>query len=540
MIDQTIILLPFLYAETHYRFRYFFSFLRKHEPEILADAPHRIEPHSPIPLMILSKDAHRYPCTLHRLQVTLSKDEKPLRRETLVEGPLDLREEWWWRVFFLQTEGLSGWVQLDVTMEIEVGRKRRIYHNDNYRTSSRRPLSVFVATEPLPRFPGLHFGDCHTHSTYTNDQVEYGSPLAASVALCKSMGHSFFCVTDHSYDLDDRLDNYLVNDPTLPKWKVFQDEVNSLNNHQRDFAIVRGEEITCRNHREDNVHLVLLGNRRFFPGSGDSAERWLRTRSEMSIQEVLTQFEDGCVPIGAHPCEPVPMLQQLLLGRGQWSIDDLQHERLVGLQFANGAHDTGFREGLAMWIRLLLRGRRLFVYAGNDAHGNFNRFRQLKIPFVALQERDKQLFGKFRTGVFLNEPISERAILNALSLGRCIITDGPVLNVRLLHDSEITRIGSTLSLRHARAIEISFRSTREFGTLDRLTVVRGWVGADSEEVFYHVRGLRDQITLVTQLKLAHDDKRAFYLRAEAWTDGQSASDQKHHCALTNPLWFVPE
>lgn len=540
MIDPTIIpfLLPFLYAETHYRFRYFFSFLKKSEPEILADAPHRIEPHSPIPLMILSKDAHRYPCVVHRLQVTLSKDGKPLRTETLLERPFNLREEWWWQVFTLKRDGLSGWVELDVAMEIEVHGKRRTYHNDNYRTSSSRPLRVFLSSEPLPRFEGLHFGDCHTHSIYTNDQVEYGSPIAAAMELCKSMGHSFFCVTDHSYDLDDRIDNYLVNDPSLPKWKAFQNEIEFFNGTLKDFAVIRGEEVTCRNRQDNNVHLLLLGNRRFIPGSGDSAERWLRTRSEMSIQEVLTQVEDGCVPIGAHPLEPVPILQRLLLGRGQWTIDDLQHEGLAGMQFANGADDTGFREGLSAWTRLLLSGRRLFVYGGNDAHGNFNRFRQLKIPFVALQESDKQLFGKFRTGVFLDEPISEQAVLRALNQGRCIITDGPALNVRFPRDSEISRIGATLPQQRASSLELLFRSTAEFGALDRLTVFRGWIGAGSEETIYHVRGNNNQMELAAPLELRDSGKRDFYLRVEAWTNGQSSCDKKRHFALSNPIWFT--
>lgn len=539
LIDPNTIpfLLPFLYAETHYRFRYFFSYLKKPEPEILADAPYRIEPHTPLPLMILSKDAHRYPCKLHRLSATLSKDGKPIRTETLLEGPFELREEWWWRLFPLPTEGLSGWIELDVVMEIEVGGKRKTYRNDNYRTSSARPLRVFVASDPLPRFEGLYFGDCHTHSTYTNDQVEYGSPVSASVELCKSMGLSFFCVTDHSYDLDDRVDNYLVNDSSLPKWSAFQTEIDFFNRSTKEFAVVRGEELTCRNRLGKNVHLVLLGNRRFLPGSGDSAERWLRTRSEMSIQEALVHVEDDCVAIGAHPREPIPTLQKILLGRGQWMHEDFQHERLAGLQFANGAHDTGFQEGLTTWVSLLLRGKRLFAYGGNDAHGNFNRFRQLKIPFVTLQESDRQLFGKFRTGVFLDEPISEQALLNALALGRCIVTDGPAVNVRLRRDTERTRIGSTIPLQQSPSIEIVFRSTTEFGALDRLTVFRGWIGADTEEVFYHVRGRENQMELVLPLDFQSNDNRAFYVRVEAWTNEHATLDNKQHFALSNPIWF---
>ena len=44
-----LIVFPLLYAETHYRFKYFFSFLKKNEPEILADIPHRLEPNAALP-----------------------------------------------------------------------------------------------------------------------------------------------------------------------------------------------------------------------------------------------------------------------------------------------------------------------------------------------------------------------------------------------------------------------------------------------------------------------------------------------------------
>ena len=47
-----------LYAEMHYRWwplpsRYF-----RKEPEILADAPRRVEPGQPLPLLLLVKDAN--------------------------------------------------------------------------------------------------------------------------------------------------------------------------------------------------------------------------------------------------------------------------------------------------------------------------------------------------------------------------------------------------------------------------------------------------------------------------------------------------
>jgi hypothetical protein len=119
------------------------------------------------------------------------------------------------------------------------------------------------------------------------------------------------------------------------------------------------------------------------------------------------------------------------------------------------------------------------------------------------------------------------------------MTDGPALNVRFSQDSETTRIGSTIPQQPALSLEIAFRSTTEFGSLDRLTVFRGWIGADSEEVFYHARGLSDQMEAVIPLDLTDGGKRAFYLRVEAWTNGQSAFDKKQHFALSNPIWFTP-
>ncbi len=56
-----------LYAEMHYRWWPLSSRYFKKELEILADAPRRGEPGRPLPLLLLVKDAHRYPITLERV-----------------------------------------------------------------------------------------------------------------------------------------------------------------------------------------------------------------------------------------------------------------------------------------------------------------------------------------------------------------------------------------------------------------------------------------------------------------------------------------
>ncbi|MGH2568046.1 MAG: hypothetical protein ACRDGA_06870, partial [Bacteroidota bacterium] len=484
MIDLSLIpwFLPLLlYAETHYRFRYFFSYLRKAEPELVADAPHFIEANQPLPLMILSKDAHRYPCTLQQVHITISQGNRTVHELQLLPSPVSLGEPLWWRVFTIQVEQLSGWIELDVSLKLTIGRKTKTYRNDNYRTSSHKPLRVYIAHDPLPRFEGLHWGDCHTHSNLTDDQVEFGAPMEASVQLCKSMGLSFFCVTDHSYDLDDRIDDYLCNDPELPKWTMLQKMIETINAHEDNVVVIRGEEVSCRNSRGENVHMLLLGNGRFFPGSGDSAEHWFKTRSELCIAEVLAALRSTDIAVAAHPHEPTPVLQRLLLGRGGWHSQDYRAERLIGIQFANGAINRGFEDGYREWISCLLEGKRMYAFGGNDAHGNFNRFRQIGIPFLLLKENDVQLFGKMMTGIYSDSKPSEDVLLRNLRLGRSIISDGPAINIRLSEDQENTRIGSVLTGGSFR-IEVTAESNSDFGEIKELKVLKGCTGGREEEL----------------------------------------------------------
>ena len=176
----------FLYAETHYRFRYFFSFLRKREPEIIADAPHRLEPNSSLPILILVKDAHLFPIKI-RSESLLSIRSKGsiVFEKKLLNSPIEINQKLWWRVFDVPINGLTGNIECDVIFELNHNNQKRFYHNDNHKTSSHRPLKVFISSTPLPRFEHLYFGECHSHSNYTDDQVEFGSPLGASVQLCR-------------------------------------------------------------------------------------------------------------------------------------------------------------------------------------------------------------------------------------------------------------------------------------------------------------------------------------------------------------------
>ncbi len=525
-----------LYAETHYRFPYFFSLLKKSEPEVVADAPHRLDPGHQLPVLILIKDAHLFPCTLKQLSIDICQGTRIVKHVDHVLGPIEVRDKFASFVISLDVSGLLGWVEVDVSFVLDRQGRSKTYHNDNHRTSSHKPLRVFLAEDPLPRFSGLHFGDPHTHSHFTDDQVEFGVPLLPAIKLAQAMGLTYFCVTDHSYDLDDHPDSYLVNDPTLTKWKKFQSEVDQANTQVEDFAVVRGEEVSCRNSDGKNVHFLILGQQDFIAGTGDGAERWLKTRSEHSVEEVLKHRSVNSVAFAAHAKERVPFLQRLLLGRGMWNDSELGLEGMTGMQIINGRLDESFLESYSAWTRLLLRGKKLYAIAGNDAHGNFNRFRQVGIPFISISESGDQIFGRMRTGIFADGRVSERGLLHSLGRGATIMTDGPVARLSARGPGEDPApTGETV---RGETIEVSVEalSTPEFGEISSVRVIVGKNGENSERTAFRFDG-NQGFALHKQVSVKQS--ASSYVRVEVWTSASGSFDCQRHLCLTNPIWIHP-
>jgi hypothetical protein len=530
--------LPFLlYAETHYRFKYFFSFLRKSEPEVIADTPHRIEPNTDIPLLLLAKDADKFPATLSSVRVIMRHNGAIIREIELIVHAIFLTQRMWWKVYGLPRDGIHGWLDIEVLLTLATGAGTKTYSSDNHRTSSHAPLRVYLSDERLPQEVGVHFGDAHTHSDRTDDQVEFGVPIDAAVTLSKAMGLSYFCVADHSYDLDDSVEDYSRNDPSLPKWISLTKEIREKNSKEDTFAVVQGEEVSCRNLKGQNVHLLLFGDEHFFHGSGDGAEQWFQTRCEHSVSDILRQKQQGALAFAAHPMEPVSILQRWLLGRGSWSSKDLSDSLIAGIQFANGVTGKGFFDGYQAWIKALLGGWQVYCLAGNDAHGNFNRFRQIGIPFVRVRESNSQLFGKMRTAIITQERFDQSSVLKSLVRGNFIITDGPFTNI-VLTDSEgiATSIGVRLTGPQFE-FRLSARSSKEFGEIKEVKLLVGNVGNNNERVYFSERmsGM-----FVYQRLFSIRVTESMYLRAETYTSDQNQSDGCEHFCFTNPIWLSPQ
>ena len=509
----SLILLPALYAETHYRFKYFFSYLKKSEPEIIADIPHRLEPGKDLPVLLIVKDADSYPVRIIRISVL---DEK--REIFSDETVLDVSESQKEFFFSVPAERLTcGLRQISVAVSYQCGRHRRTCVSDNHRGTSHAPFPVYISENPLPRIGRCFYGEPHSHTSNTSDQVEFGASLRTNLNMAKALGLDFFAATDHSYDLDDYPDNYLRNDPEIQKWISFRDEAAALNRGEKDFVIIPGEEVSVRNSENRNVHCLVYNHPDFIPGSGDGAEKWFHWNSEYSLHDTLGSLSPGASAFAAHPFEKPPLLQRIFINRGAWTMDDCKNEHLRGLQIINGGTDIALHDEIARWARLLLQGYRLTGLAGNDAHGNFARFRQISFPFFTMREHYYHLFGRWRTGVYLEDgdAFSLTSLLKAMNTGNCFMTNGPAIHFSAGTDS--------VSLRSRIA------SSPEFGLITHVRIIEGIIGSDHESVIQEKRyepaaGSDDWSLPVT------DTKQAVYYRSEV-------STEKNRMAFSNPIWF---
>ncbi len=528
-------LLPFiLYAETHYKFKGIYSRLFKNEPEIIADAPFRVEPNQAIPILLLVKDAHRFPIKIVDVSIEIKNSERLLLKRSF---PLNLfvdKERSWYKIFFIEPlTNFWGTVEIDVHIIIDANGKIKKYHNDNYRISSHQPLKVYLAKDPLPRFDNWYFGDFHYHSNYTEDQVEFGAPLAATVEMAQAIGLNFFAVTDHSYDLDDHEDSWIENDHDIPKWHKFWQEVNELNNHLSYFVILPGEEVSAGNHQNRNVHLLIINNQNFIHGKGDSAERWFQTRPDLSIKQILDQIDEDALVIAGHPEMPTPFLQWLLIRRGHWQWQDFQHHRLDGFQIWNGEYDRAFHQGSANWVKLLLAGKKLSLIAGNDAHGNFNRFRQIGFPFFTFRESYSQIFGNMRTGVKLNKKLNQQNLIRAVKSNHALVSNGPVIDLLIQNEQKETAMIGDEIQGDELVLNIAGKSSEEFGKLELIQLWRGDLNIKKEIAGLEIRNFVNPYHFLMEQKLSNLSKRT-YFRAKLVarkTNGQIAQ------CLTNPIWI---
>lgn len=514
-----------LYPEIHYHLGFIYPLYFRRLPEIIADCPYRVNINklSSIPILLIIKDAHKFPILLNQVIVTILSKNINFQREIRLN--LSLQDKYFSNIINLEIPNIAVSQTADVSVTFYITRikdnKEFIITNDNL-PSLHNKLKIFLSRESIPILHDWYAGEPHFHSNFTEDQVEFGADIKSTVQLAKRMDIDWLFVTDHSYDLDDEEDNYMRNSPELPKWQTLKRTIKNIQTNEK-FPVLYGEELSCGNSNNKNIHLLIINNKDFIKGFGDSAERWFHNMPTLPLTKACKMINENALIISAHTFEHFHNpIQNILLRRGSWTEKDIVENNIQYLQIINRSSRFAIAKAKQKWIKLLLKGYRVIILAGNDAHGYFNIKREVGIPFVSLFASSSQIFGYFKTYFKSDKKITSENFINEFKKNRIIVSNGPFA-IFTINDNEI---GAVVKHSDNYVCKIEALSSNEFGHITKILVYSGNKKSNKEK---HERSWKiSNYKFYESISLLNNNQS--YFRVEIYTD-------KDKFCWTNPIWI---
>lgn len=516
-----------LYPETHFRFGGISpSLLFKKEPEIIFDTPARFRKGNVLPLFLLLNNVHKYPVKLLSLRVGLY--QKGEKQEILISEfeqyrvthPTEKISPAYEVPLSLDTF-TTGRIAITPILQYEVRGKIKELITDNLRTTSHTPLTTYIAEEDFPGSVTTSYGDMHCHSIHSRSHVEFGAPIPFYRRAAEVTGLSVVSIIDHTYDLEAKPENYLHRDPSLQNWELQQSQKSTSLP-----LVLLSQEHSARKQHGGVVHMGVLGYDTFLKGSGDGARVNYKKETELSLEEASREVvQKGGLTFAAHPGEPTTLMQRIFLRRDNWKLEDFTNN-IQAIQALNRGIDPSWFRARAMWISLLTAGKKLPLLAGNDAHGDFNRYRAIAYPFISIKEDLQRFFGLARTG-FYPKITSQSDLLQTIKQGKTFITTGPFLDIRTNNDSAIGN--DTQNVQNAYII--TAESTKEFGPIKQ---IRLHMGTQSGELDYllPIKSTPYEYSFEIPTK---EIQNATYIRAEVAS--HIGDNGLEGFAATSPVYF---
>ncbi len=520
----------FLYPETHFRFFPFFpSILFKKEPEIVFDLPYRCGPGKDLPVVLMVNDVDQFPAEVKETSITVSqKGMQPILftfgdpGSCLIPHPFGGQSRVF-RFVIKRDEIPSGRILVNCKAVMTSRKRSWTVVNDNFATTSKLPFSCFAANEPLPGADRCSFGDLHVHSQYSQSHVEFGPPIRVIDTIADTCGLDFLSITDHSYDLCCSMTDFLKADSGLTRWKSSSEEITRSDGFKT--VVLQGEEISVLNSRRKAVHLCGIGISRFISGSADGARSG--KLPTLSLTDAIRHIHrQGGIAVAAHPGSRFGFSQRLFLHRGNWSRKDMSVE-LDAVQAVNNGFGNSWLRARNLWIAELLKGRRMPLVAGNDSHGDFNRYRYVSVPFLDIAESFTRHLSGARTGIY-RKARSQEDIIAAIINGETFVTSGPFLR---LAPTQLSEKPMAVPL-DCQSATIEAISSCEFGGLNFIQVFAGEPGERAERIIFS-KTFKGEKRAVEEIKLSTITRNG-YLRTEAVCKREDGSLT---FAATSPLYF---
>jgi hypothetical protein len=364
--------------------------------------------------------------------------------------------------------------------------------------------------------------------------VEFGPPLQIIDAVAHASGLSFVAITDHSYDLACSTADYLLTDPSKPKWRLFQEEITK--NGKFKTLLIPGEEVSCLNGKKEVVHLCGINIHDYLPGSLDGARSGRARQQQLSINETIHRIhKQGGTAFAAHPGSRPGFLSRILLYRGNWSREDLSANEIDGMQLLNSGFSGSWDRGKIAWISLLQNGHKMPLLAGNDAHGDFNRYRAIRVPFLAISDSPERYMGYGKTGIYgCKSSISQ--LTDAIKNGETFVTTGPFAGISFSPSPADSIVSHQPVSLNAPTIFINAISSPEFGPLRSITCFAGMAGNPVEKIIVSRNLPGFSFTACEKIDLSTLTFKPTYIRAEVScvkNDNASVAAQ----GFTSPVYF---
>ncbi|MFW5960167.1 MAG: hypothetical protein ACOCSE_03485 [Chitinivibrionales bacterium] len=524
-----------LYAETHFRFfRHFPSLIYRKAPEIVFDAPGRCMTHRKLPVSLIINDIVKFPIEINRVEIAVSHNsgchkifssDDVGRYEIYAERP----EQRFFMFEFSADSLPPGSIYLICKAIVSYFRKKFVVVNDNIPFMSHKPLRTVITDTPFPGNRKSEYGDMHIHTSYSRSHVEFGPPISVTGRMAEASGLSFCGITDHSYDIECSMANYLKKDESGNNWERIIRETEC----SRECLLLPGEEVSALNSRNRSVHIGVCGKGVFIKGNNDGARRFSKQENDYHVGEVADKARsENRIAFGAHPGSVPSLIHRTLLKRGKWRSTDVP-ETLSVLQIANGSlTSNSFGRALRLWISLLLQKRRISIIAGNDSHGDFSRYRCIKFPFVSTLEMFERFMGNCRTGIYREGILKSRDdVKSHILAGRTFITNGPYIDIS---KNEIPLVSNCVLDRRPENLRVSALSSKEFGEITRVRVIAGDYREVSEKTLKDIAPKEGCLHYTAGINLPQEFNSG-YIRAEVMSSKDSNGPSRH--AYTSPVYL---
>jgi hypothetical protein len=535
--DTTEIVIPLaLYAETHFRFfRWMPSLLYKRIPEILFDCPRRVNPHTDLPVTLIINDTFSQPITLCDISIAINQiGNKPvlftfsdLSHSEISHDFSDNQKVY--TILVKRDKLPAGDVYLNCKATFFYRGKTFDVLNDNFQTSSKFPLCCYISDAYPPGAQDCMYGDMHFHSQYSQSHVEFGPPFDAVDITAKASGLDFVAITDHSYDLCCSMKNYLKEEISLKRWDSLQKQYNN----KHDVTFLRGEEISCLNSNGNVIHLCGIGIKEYINGSSDGARGKKFFGADLSIDKAVSRIHSqGGIAYAAHPGSKKTLMQFLFLNRGIWTQKDIDTNAITGVQAFNGSYKGAWERGKKLWITALQKGKKLALIAGNDAHGDFNRYRAIKTPFISILENNERFMGFGKTGVY-SRYRSEQSILDCIKTGKTFITTGPFANICDASNPSVSFISFEKLAASQTSLLLIVKSSVEFGYIIQVSLFAYYENNDNESLLF-TKKYTDNLHDISESFTLPSDCLPVYIRLEAST---RTTDNRNFKAFTSACYY---